>query len=190
MYFLPLRIKYPSTSAVSALRIVRLSTVINSAVVRHVPSESAMEALGASIAQSTRAGDTVLLFGNIAAGKTCFARGFVRKYTGDPAMIVSSPTFLLDHVYHAACNNAPPVHHLDLYRLRGPEDLIGLDLPRVFSKDVAVIEWPDRLGDENMPASRLDVHIAGSSSGHEARCVTLQPIGEDWARRIARMQAC
>ena len=182
-------IKSPPVLVACSRRFVRLSTVANDAMVRHVPTESAMEALGASIAQNTRAGDTVLLFGNIAAGKTCFARGFVREYAGDPSMIVSSPTFLLDHVYHAACNAAPPVHHLDLYRLRGPEDLVGLALPRVFSEDVAVIEWPDRLGDEHTPASRLEVHIVGSSAGHEARCVTLRPVGEGWARRLAHTQA-
>ena len=45
---------------------------------------------------------------NIAAGKTCLARGFVREYTADPHLIVSSPTFLLDHVYAAARYGAPP----------------------------------------------------------------------------------
>ena len=49
----------------------------------------------------TGAGDTVCLHGDVGAGKTCFARGFIRARTADPGLRVTSPSYLLDNSYEA-----------------------------------------------------------------------------------------
>jgi hypothetical protein len=77
-------------------------------------------------------------------------------------MPVTSPTYLLDNTYpyldRKTGEELCQVHHMDLYRLEGEDDLTGLGLDHAFAKDVCIIEWPERLGSA-APADRLEVHI-------------------------------
>lgn len=107
-----------------------------------LPNLAATEALAARIAGLARAGDAILLEGELGAGKTALARAFLRAATDDPALEVPSPTFTLVQSY------ATPrgmVHHFDLWRLNGPAALaeLGWDEAR---EDIVLVEWPDRLG--------------------------------------------
>ena len=51
------------------------------------------------------------------------------------------------------------MHHFDLYRLRGQDDLGRLDMGKALSTGVCLIEWPERLED-HAPPQRLAVHIS------------------------------
>ena len=51
------------------------------------------------------------------------------------------------------------MHHFDLYRLSGPDDLGRLDMGSALSTGVCLVEWPERLG-QQAPAERLDIHIS------------------------------
>jgi tRNA threonylcarbamoyl adenosine modification protein YjeE len=92
-------------------------------------SAGATEASGRDLATRLRAGDVVLLEGDLAAGKTTFVRGLVDGLGGS-ADAVSSPTFVLLQSYDCTSDDITVVHHVDLYRLaENVEDLreIGLD---------------------------------------------------------------
>ena len=69
--------------------------------------------LGADLPAAAKQGDVFALSGDLGAGKTTLARGFVRAMAGDPELEVPSPTFTLVQSYAARL----PVAHLDLYRL-------------------------------------------------------------------------
>ena len=107
------------------------------------PEETA--ALGETWGREVQPGWVLALTGTLGAGKTQLVRGLARGL-GSPAR-VHSPTFVLVHLYEGG---RLPLHHLDLYRLSGPEEVIGAGLedylyPR---HAVAVIEWAERwLGD-------------------------------------------
>ena len=109
---------------------------------RDLPSLAATEALAAAVARLARQGDAILLEGPLGAGKTAFARAFLRAATGDPALEVPSPSFTLVQTYATGLG---PVHHFDLWRLDGPAALaeLGWDEAR---DDLVLVEWPDRLG--------------------------------------------
>ena len=66
-----------------------------------VPTPEDMEDVGAVLSIGTGGGDTILLGGDLGAGKTCFSRGFVRARTGDIDARVTSPTYLLCNTYPA-----------------------------------------------------------------------------------------
>ena len=64
-----------------------------------LPDEAATERLGAALAERLRPRDVVALQGGLGAGKTTLARAILRAASGDPALIVPSPTFTLVEVY-------------------------------------------------------------------------------------------
>ena len=109
---------------------------------RDLPSLAATEALAAAVARLARHGDAILLEGPLGAGKTAFARAFLRAATGDPALDVPSPSFTLVQSYETRLG---PVHHFDLWRLDGPAALAELGWDEA-SDDIVLVEWPERLG--------------------------------------------
>ena len=97
-------------------------------------------------------GTTILLMGELGAGKTAFVRGLVEGAGGDPDD-VSSPTFALLQPYAGRLT----VHHVDLYRVAPREvDELGLDELATPTALVAV-EWADRL--PRVPPRSVAVHI-------------------------------
>lgn len=104
-------------------------------------SEQETAAIAKGLAEELRAGDVLLLSGNLGAGKTAFVRGLAEGL-GIPPRDVSSPTFTLVHEYRGGRFT---LYHVDLYRLdRAATDDLGLDELGV-RDGVLAIEWPDRL---------------------------------------------
>lgn len=122
--------------------------------------------LGAAIAARLGPGETVLLYGPLGMGKSTLARGLVRALTR-PDEDVPSPTFTLVQFYESD----PPVAHFDLYRLTRPEEAFEIGLDEALDEGCAVIEWPERLGED--PAAwlgpdRLAVTLAEEGAGRIA----------------------
>ncbi len=95
-----------------------------------------MEALGAQVAKQLRAGDLVLLNGELGAGKTTFTRGLGAGLHVRGA--VTSPTFVLARTHPRAAGEAPLVH-VDAYRLASAIELDDLDID--FEGSIVVVEW-------------------------------------------------
>jgi tRNA threonylcarbamoyladenosine biosynthesis protein TsaE len=132
----------------------------------------AMAALGAGIASRLRAGDAVLLFGPLGAGKSTLARGLVRALVGADAE-VPSPTFTLVQYYASPTLR---LAHLDLYRLKSPEEVFEIGLEEAMAEGAVVIEWPERLGGA-LPIDRLDIVISMHPADADARQVHISPHG-------------
>ena len=97
-------------------------------------------------------GTTILLFGELGAGKTAFVRGLVEGAGGNPDD-VSSPTFTLLQPYKGRLT----VHHVDLYRVTPFEvDELGLD-ELATPLAIVAIEWADRL--PRVPVRSVAIHI-------------------------------
>ncbi|MBT5821605.1 MAG: tRNA (adenosine(37)-N6)-threonylcarbamoyltransferase complex ATPase subunit type 1 TsaE [Rhodobacteraceae bacterium] len=97
--------------------------------------------LAARIGAQLRIGDTLLLQGDIGAGKSFFARALIQSLQDHPED-VPSPTFTLVQTY---TTNIGEVWHADLYRLNDPSEAEELGLAEAFSDAICLIEWPDRL---------------------------------------------
>ena len=121
------------------------------------------ERAGAELAARLQPGDVVLVSGELGAGKTTFVRGAVRALgVTEP---VTSPTFVVGHLYDAARGE---VAHLDLYRLSGLDDEDPGLLDPYFGPDVITfVEWPER-------AERDSAAAAGRPVAHR---VTLRHAG-------------
>ncbi|NPV01509.1 MAG: tRNA (adenosine(37)-N6)-threonylcarbamoyltransferase complex ATPase subunit type 1 TsaE [Brevinematales bacterium] len=95
--------------------------------------------VGADYARALPRKSVLLLTGDLGAGKTCFARGFVNELI--PGTLVSSPTFTLVNEYRG---NDYTVSHLDLYRLKSGTEAAELGLEDIIeASDYTLIEWPE-----------------------------------------------
>ena len=101
--------------------------------------EAATIALARWLAGYIRADDFIALSGDLGAGKTTFARAFLRALTGDPDLEAPSPTFTLVQSYDGP---GFPIVHADFYRLRGAEELHPLGWDEMIDGAVTLVEWP------------------------------------------------
>lgn len=142
-------------------------------IILDLPDQAATEALATRLAALARPGDCLLLEGPLGAGKTTFARAFLRAAAGDTALQVPSPTFTLVQIYDTPIGE---VFHYDLWRLDGPGALAELDWDDALNA-IVLVEWPDRLG----PLRPTDALTLTLSPGEgEARHATLT----GWPGRI------
>ena len=100
-------------------------------------------AVAAAIAGVARAGDIIVLAGDMGAGKTAFAQGFGRALgVTEP---ITSPTFTLVHSY--PLTHRLTLHHADIYRLDRTNDIADLALPELASfNGIVLVEWGDVAG--------------------------------------------
>lgn len=136
---------------------------------------AATEALGARLGAALQPGDCVCLWGGLGAGKTTLARGAISAWMGAPEE-APSPTFTLVQIYESARGE---LWHLDLYRLKHPDEAFELGLEDAFVTAATLIEWPERLG-AYLPKDRLDVRLSPEGDG---RRVLLEPQGK-WERAL------
>ncbi|GHU02390.1 hypothetical protein FACS1894186_6970 [Alphaproteobacteria bacterium] len=129
----------------------------------HAPLPEDTENLGIALASSLhgkRVPAVVALRGELGAGKSVFARAFVRYFL--PEADVPSPTFTLVQPYQPP-DGALPVWHFDLYRLKSPEELVELGWDEAL-RGIVLVEWPERAGDF-LPDDRIDVDIVVAPDG-------------------------
>lgn len=102
-------------------------------------NEGETRELAAKLAATARSGDIFALEGDLGAGKSAFARGFIQSLCG--AIDVPSPTFTLVQQYETP---AGPLYHFDLYRLKDPDEVLELGWDEALSGGICLIEWPGK----------------------------------------------
>jgi tRNA threonylcarbamoyladenosine biosynthesis protein TsaE len=146
---------------------------------REVPTAQAMRGLGERLAGHLRAGDLVILTGDLGAGKTTLTQGLgagLRVRGG-----ITSPTFVISRI-HPSLVDGPPLVHVDAYRLGGLAELDDLDLDVSVDESVTVVEWGAGLA-ELLADDRLEITVGRSTGGHEVvdrRTVRIEPVGARW----------
>jgi DNA polymerase len=180
----------PSGAPLAALRedlalVARLAAERRRPAERHAerhldaPDPAAMRAIGKRLAAGLRAGDLVVLTGELGAGKTTLVQGIGAGM--DVRGAVTSPTFVIARVHPARSPGRPPLVHVDAYRLGSLEEVDDLDLDATLEDSVTVVEWGEGKV-ETLSDDRVEVRIRRADpAGGEARQVTVRGIGARWA---------
>lgn len=137
-----------------------------------ISSPEQMQALGSSLASYLRAGDVVLLEGDLGAGKTTLTRG-IGEGLGAKGT-VQSPTFVLARTHRTGAG--PKLVHVDAYRLSSAVELDDLDID--FANSIVVIEWPRDFLDAQLQGF-LKITI-DRKRADDVREVELTTSGERW----------
>lgn len=142
-------------------------------------SERDTLAFAGELAHKLCAGASVLLYGDLGAGKSVFARGIAHALGVKGAM--PSPTFTLLIPYEGDIK----LYHFDLYRLNEPEEFYAAGLHEFIGGDgVALIEWPQMADIDPQPS--LHVHISRTDA-QDVRSISLESHGVPYdEERLAR----
>jgi tRNA threonylcarbamoyladenosine biosynthesis protein TsaE len=151
-------------------------------IVAQTTSVEETRELGEAVAGLARAGDVVVLAGDLGAGKTAFVQGFAVALGVDEP--VTSPTFTLVHEYDGRL----PVFHVDVYRLDRLAETADLALGELLEGGgVVLIEWGDAVRGV-LPPDYLEIRLV-LGEGADDRRLTLRFVGTGWASRWARLTA-
>jgi tRNA threonylcarbamoyladenosine biosynthesis protein TsaE len=165
-----------------------------------LPTAEDMRGLGERLASVLRAGDLVVLAGDLGAGKTTLTQGLGAGLgVRGP---ITSPTFVIARV-HPSLRGGPALVHVDAYRLHGWDELEDLDLEASLDESVTVVEWGAGLV-EGLAENRLELVLLrahgsaadstengteggtaasaedGTGKRTEDRTVRIRAVGERW----------
>jgi tRNA threonylcarbamoyladenosine biosynthesis protein TsaE len=136
--------------------------------------------VGAVLATLLQPRDTLVLTGDLGAGKTTLVQGIGRGLGVQDQ--VASPTFTLVREYAGRLD----VAHVDVYRLERVQEVVDLGLDELGGPDrVLVVEWGDAVQDL-LPTDRLTIEL--TSSDDDRRRLGLDPHGRSWALRWERLE--
>lgn len=141
------------------------------------------ENFGGTVGSLCRAGDTILLSGDLGAGKTTLTR-FIAWGAGVPRdTYITSPSFSLMNQYFGRL----PLYHIDCYRLEDEDDVEGSGLiDYIVADGLTVVEWPERLGSLK-PETRLEANLTAGQKEQE-RIIILTAYGEKWRERLRKLR--
>jgi tRNA threonylcarbamoyl adenosine modification protein YjeE len=115
-------------------------------------SEAQTLAIGRAIGEMLNVGDSVLLYGEMGAGKTCMARGITQG--AECEVSARSPTFIILAEYPGKVR----IFHCDLYRLTSADEIHELALEETIERGALLVEWPENAAGA-LPQDALETRI-------------------------------
>lgn len=132
-----------------------------------------MQAYAQKLGRKLKAGDIIVLTGELGSGKTTFTKGIGLGL--DIKQMIKSPTYTIVREYEGRL----PLYHMDVYRIGNDSDSIDLD-DYLFNNGVTVIEWGNMLG-KDLPDRYLEIIFAYTAHGRD---ITLKPHGDNYSEYL------
>ena len=120
--------------------------------------------LATCIAPFLQKGDTILLSGELGAGKTLFVSGILAFY--DKEKDASSPTFTI--VNQHDLTDDLNLFHFDVYKLESSDEFLAIGGDEFFSKGICLIEWGEKIKDV-LPQKYLEIRIEKDATDENKR---------------------
>ena len=132
-------------------------------------STAQTQALAQKLASQLKAGDVILLSGNLGTGKTTFTQGLAKTLQVKGS--VTSPTFVIARL-HKSLTQGPDLLHVDAYRLNSLAQIQDLDLISDLSHAIVVVEWPrDMVND--LSDNPIKIQITADKADENVRTIEI-----------------
>lgn len=135
--------------------------------------------VGATLASLLKAGDLVILIGDLGAGKTTLVQGLGAALNVRGR--VTSPTYIVSRI-HPSLGMGPDLIHVDAYRIEDALDLETIDLDTELEHSITVVEWGAGKV-EALAEQRFEVHLSETGEG-EGRNIVVRATGAETADRL------
>ena len=126
------------------------------------------------IASKLSTGDTIVLLGELGAGKTKFTEGFLSYYSMEDE--ISSPTFNIVNEYISDNTN---IYHFDVYRLEDSDEFYAIGGEEYFEKGICLIEWGEIIKDA-LPKEYIKIEIEKDELDENKRILSISSIGNKY----------
>jgi tRNA threonylcarbamoyladenosine biosynthesis protein TsaE len=143
--------------------------------------EADTDAVAAALAPYLRVGDTLILTGDLACGKTHFVKGLATALGCDD--LVTSPTYALVHSYRT---DAGDLMHIDAYRLADIHEFRDLALDEYLAESIAAIEWGDKVAAEFVDYLCIAFHLTDADTNR--RSLTFSCAGDRWLQDLSKLK--
>lgn len=148
----------------------------------NVAGEKDTAAFAEKLSALVKKRDVLTLNGTLGAGKTAFARAFIRSVCA-AEVDVPSPTFNLLLLYDSPKG---PIYHYDFYRLEDPEEVWELDVEEAYEEGITLMEWVERLEDLG-PEDPLEIRIIFPENGLEGERIITLTGSNNWQKRLKEL---
>ena len=133
------------------------------------------------LAKKLHKGDTVILSGNLGAGKTKFVEGFLSNFNLQDE--ISSPTFNIVNEY---VKDDIIIYHFDVYRLKDSSEFYEIGGEEFFDNGICLIEWGELIEDA-IPLNHLTIEFKRDDSSDNKRILKLSSYGEYYDKILANL---
>ena len=145
-------------------------------------NEEETKIIAATLAKLLEPGVTILLEGNLGAGKTTFTKGLAEGL--GITKVIKSPTYTIIREY---LEGRLPLYHMDVYRL---EETGGTDLglEEYFEGEgVSIVEWATFIP-EDLPQEYLQIKLVPAGDDLMERELTFSPVGERYEKLMQNFE--
>lgn len=146
-----------------------ISKVQNLIIKKETSTPEETKELAVSLAREAKAGDIILLHGDLGVGKTVFSQGFAQGLQIQEP--IQSPTFTILQEYEGG---TLPFYHFDVYRISDPEEMYEIGFQDyLYGNGVCLIEWAGKVADL-LPEEVIEITIEKNlEKGFDYRMVTI-----------------
>ena len=135
-----------------------------------------------TIASKLKIGDTIVLTGELGAGKTKFTEGFLSFFNMQDE--ISSPTFNIVNEY---TSNDTNIYHFDVYRLENSDEFYAIGGDEYFEKGISIIEWGEIIEDA-LPNEYLKIVFQKDTNNENKRILSIFSIGNKYTSIINKLK--
>jgi tRNA threonylcarbamoyladenosine biosynthesis protein TsaE len=125
--------------------------------------------LAQKLATLLKAGDVLLLSGDLGSGKTTFTQGMAQSL--NVRGTITSPTFVIARL-HPSLTNGPALLHVDAYRLSSLAEIQDLDLVSDLSRAIVVVEWPREMVND-LSENPIKIDFSTDPINENTRTITI-----------------
>ena len=134
-----------------------------------------------TLAKFLNIGDTIVLTGELGAGKTKFTEGFLTYYNLQDE--ISSPTFTIVNEYKSPLST---IYHFDVYRLADLDEFYAIGGDEYFDKGICLIEWGEQIEDA-LPLELIKISFEKNSEDDNSRILNFEAIGNKYEKILDRL---